>query len=550
MRENSWDHSIGSKIAAVAVISLTYVLKFLLYRHLTELDACLSVWQSVCSIVVNIGAALAVGALTIMPRRRWIGFTIMLLLDIWLLFNTIYFLANGLLPDWQVLTLVSQLWGFERALLSYFDWRLILFPLLSIAGVLFLYALNPINDKPMLRIAAVALLCGITLQLCGVAANKAPDTDDTDTWSLRSEELWFMKSHSAVGHAFYALKNALTEGLLRFRAVVPLTDHEREIMSSVLGKHNVATEPRGHLVFILVESLETWAIDATDVHGLPVCPNITQYISRTPVLYCPAITTQQQYGRSGDGQLITQTGLLPLMHGVACMQNGDNVYPNFAHFYADAVVVNGYSNVWNQHVTTYSYGYKRLIEPRRLHSGSDKRVLEQLRQQLENADTATCVLALTIDTHAPFKYGNDRLQLADEYSATEKAYLRSVSRFDSLLGEFIAWADTAQNMNNATIVITADHNHFPQRDGKGLCPLIIKSPEITENIRVDKAWQMDIFPTVLYAIGQHNYCWHGFGINLITKSQSSIRITPSQALTISDKLIRTDYFKNSDIAHR
>ena len=439
-----------------------------------------------------------------------------------------------------------------------------MFPLLSVAGALFMYAIKQICGKPMLRVSIATLACGVALQFTGVLTNKADAKGDEEKWSLRGDEQWFMKSHSPIGHAAYAMKNAIAEGVLRLKAVAPLTDEEERIMATALGEPVEPAYPKGHLVFILVESLETWALEAVDVDGKPVCPNITSYIAGHTLLYCPRMTSQQQYGRSGDGQLITQTGLLPLKHGVACIQYGGNVYPNLAHFYSDGVVINGYAHVWNQRVTTYSYGFKRLIEPRLPHQGSDRRVLEQTRQQLENADTATCVLALTIDTHAPFGNGNNRLAIPDGYSKTEAAYLRCVSRLDSLLGDFLAWADTAQTMRRATIVITADHNHFPRQDGKGLCPLIINSPEITKNIRVGEAWQMDVFPTVLHAIGQQGYCWQGFGIDLIANSPTDTEyaghsgimvsgkapertVTPAQALTISDKLIRSDYFKNSVI---
>jgi phosphoglycerol transferase MdoB-like AlkP superfamily enzyme len=111
-------------------------------------------------------------------------------------------------------------------------------------------------------------------------------------------------------------------------------------------------------------------------------------------------------------------------------------------------------------------------------------------------------------------------------------------------------------MLNSTLVITADHNHFPVSSTRGTCPLIIASPAITKKIEIETAYQMDIFPTLLHAINQ-NYFWHGLGIDLLdlptsaplptthnpSAHYSSPRsITPHEASVLSDKLIRTNYF--------
>ena len=123
----------------------------------------------------------------------------------------------------------------------------------------------------------------------------------------------------------------------------------------------------------------------------------------------------------------------------------------------------------------------------------------------------------------------------------EENYLQCVHYMDKHVGRFLEWADTAAVMKDATIVITADHNHFPVKNGKGLCPLIIKSPAITEKTYIPQAFQMDIFPTVLHAIGQSDYKWKGFGIDLLNP-EAKRSISPSQAYSLSDKMIRTNFF--------
>jgi len=258
------------------------------------------------------------------------------------------------------------------------------------------------------------------------------------------------------------------------------------------------------------------------------------------------------------------------------MSHGDNTYPNYAHFYPNSVILNPYQGVWNQRVTTRSYGYQRLREPKFFLHGNDSMVFQWTREELCTADTPTCVLAITINTHAPFKSVKPELTLPDSYAPAEQSYLQCVHYFDRQLGHFLSWTDTASIMLNSTFIITADHNHFPVTETRGKCPLIIASPAITQKIEIETAYQMDIFPTLLHAINQ-NYFWHGLGIDLLNlpssahsqtlgtqeqKPSSTINpstpnpshlnlsttrhsprpITPHEASVLSDKLIRTNYF--------
>ena len=152
-----------------------------------------------------------------------------------------------------------------------------------------------------------------------------------------------------------------------------------------------------------------------------------------------------------------------------------------------------------------------------------------------------CVLAITINTHTPFYSVPTTMDLDEAYTKTENRYLQCARYFDTHAGRFLAWADTAKTMQNATIVITADHNHFPQKKGQGVCPLIIRSPNIKHFIYIPEAYQMDIFPTILHAIGQSNYAWRGFGIDLL--DSTAVRtISEEQAYSLSDRMIRTNFF--------
>lgn len=542
------DRSSDNKILSFILLSLASFAKFVIYRSWVDLDNGITTGEFIAAYAACASAAMLLSLSVLFRRGIILSVIILIITDLWLLANSWYFAANSVFIQWSVVLFANELRGFESSILSFVEWWHALLPLITVTVSLFLIIYRKEIRRPSLpyRTVWIVLAVMVALLLLSVCARATCRRDiyaDADKWSLKEEENIFLRTHSPLGHLGYVLYGGIKESVLHLQSVLPLTEREQAILSQVCEVEQPANPPTAHLVFILVESLESWALEATDSRGEYVAPNIRHYIREKPVLYCPKVYSQQQYGRSGDGQLITQTGLLPLRNGIACMSHGDNTYPNYAHFYPNSVIVNPYKGVWNQRVTTYSYGYQRLREPASfIFRGNDSLVFRQTQEELEAAaDTPTCVLAITINTHAPFKSVQPTLTLPDQYAPAEKSYLQCVHYLDRQLGRFLAWTDTATIMQNSTIVITADHNHFPVTSTRGTCPLIIASPAITQKTEIPTAYQMDIFPTLLHAIRQP-YFWHGLGIDLLDSIPSERAITPHEASVLSDKLIRTDYF--------
>lgn len=542
------DRSTDNKILSFVLISLATFTKFVIYRFLVDLDNGTATGEFIAAYAACASAAMLL-SIPILYKRGFIPSIIILIItDLWLLANIWYYAANNIFIQWSVVLFATELRGFESSILSFIEWWHGLLPLITVTVSLFLFLYRKelkqtsIPAKTVWRLVAVIATLFI-LSACARWTNRQDIYADTDQWSVNEEESAYLRTHSPLGHIVYVLYGGIKESVLHLQSVLPLTEREKAIMAQVCIDDQPITPPTAHLVFILVESLESWALEATDIHGDYVAPNIRRYACEKPVLYCRQLYSQQQYGRSGDGQLITQTGLLPLRNGIACMSHGDNIYPNYAHFYPKSVIVNPYQGVWNQRVTTHSYGYQRLREPMFFFRGNDSLVFQWTQEELEAAESPTCVLAITINTHAPFKSVQPMLSLTDEYAPAEKNYLQCVHYFDRQLGRFLAWTDTAAIMQNSTIVITADHNHFPVTATRGTCPLIIASPAITQHIDLSIAYQMDIFPTLLHAIHQ-DYFWQGLGVDLLDSTAVSTprAITPREASILSDKLIRSNYF--------
>ena len=540
--------SVSNTNLILSTLALSYFAKFVLYRYAVELNEGLNTWQIIGAYTILVGVSMILACIGMYKGRIWASLLTMVIVDVWLFANIIYYKSNFLLLNWFVIQIADNMNGFEDSIESYLEWWYFLIPGISLVVGVFLIRYRSILKKETTTAKRFGGIIGVSFAIymvgtcVGAYGNEKYTRDHEDDWVFEQDKMLLLKVHSPIAHLTMVVCDGIKDRILHYRAIRPLSEQEKGILSTIYTDSVEANEPQGHLVFILVESFESWPFTVKDNRGVEVCEHLNRYMQTHNVLFCPRVTSLQKYGRSGDGQLITQTGMLPLSSGVTCMSHGDNVYPNLAHFYADGVVLNPFAGVWNQHVTTFSYGFKRLRESGIFRKGSDSQIIAWAREELEQATEPMCVLALTIDTHAPFRSAGTSLDLGSKYPNIEAKYLQCVHQLDAQLGDFLAWADTTETMKDATIVITADHNHFPVRDGKGLCPLIIRSPQITQSIFIPEAYQMDVFPTVLHAIGQTNYAWHGFGIDLLD-STAQRTISVAQAYSLSDKMIRTNYFK-------
>ena len=544
-----WDRLAASKF--FVIIAFSYLCKFALYRYVADLDTGLNMLQLVGAYTIMVGASILLTSMGCLGKHsRFTNLLIMLITDIWLVANIIYYKANFIYLDWQIILCAGNLHGFEDSIIAYVHWWLFIIPLLTLITSLVIFRNHEPIDLLSIHKANLLLISSLIISAIGLGTSKVGnihfENEHPNHLSIDHDKNIFIQTHSPIGHLIYVLWEGVKDSVLHVKAILPLSEQEKVILSAIYTESGAPSQPKGHLVFLLVESWESWTLDAKDVNGHVVCENINAYIRSHHVLMCPHIITQQKYGRSGDGQLITQTGMLPVTTGVTCSKYGDNVYPNFAHFYPQSVVLNPYPGVWNQKQTTYSYGYKRLRETPRVIKGTDSLMLHWAREELEKATEPKCLLTITINTHVPFNSVKPTMVFDDTYSDIEKDYLQTVRYMDRQVGRFLAWSDTAGIMQNATIVLTADHNHFPRERDKGICPLIIKSPLIEATVLIPEAFQMDIFPTVLHSIGQTNYAWHGFGIDLL--DSTAVRtISPEQAYALSDKMIRTNFFHSHKV---
>lgn len=326
--------------------------------------------------------------------------------------------------------------------------------------------------------------------------------------------------------------------------------------------------PTKNIIFLLVESLESWVIDATDEENRLIAPNLHNLVHQDANLYCDKICSEVRDGVSGDGQMIVNTGILPLPRGAVCMLYGNqNTFPNWAHLYEQSMMfVSNKNAVWNQDVMTYKYGYRQQTTPHTMRFWDDANLLDSLSFSLDTITASSyCCQVITVSTHTPFG-GHDAadLHFAADIPTILKKYLSCIHYTDSCIGIIIQDMHTKENLENDVLFITGDHTIFkssllqefkpyakahnlPIQTGKNYVPLIVYSPSIRERTEVtEECYQMDIYPTLLHLIGCEDYYWKGFGVNLLDSVARQHRpCTEEEAYRLSDKLIRSNYFASA-----
>lgn len=340
---------------------------------------------------------------------------------------------------------------------------------------------------------------------------------------------------------------------LRARNLISKEDIDEAKLSAFINKDTTNVTFQTPLILILVESLENWGVNEVST------PYLYNFMQTHPCLHATKISKQTKGGTSADGQMLLNTGLLPISQGAACFRFPTNKYPSLGACCEgkSATILPHEIGVWNQQYMSPAYAYDTTFIRNENDSLLFQTTLECLHKGYQMIQT------ITMSSHSPFHYGASRSHLALPKQMPDymSDYLKSLHYMDAGLQVLLSQIENDSLLSKATIVITGDHTIFPddmRKEYASICkannlnyqieeafvPLIIYSPQITENIQVtDTCYQMDIYPTIMHLIGCEDYYWKGFGVNLMDSVARHNRpITEQEAYELSDKLIRSNYF--------
>lgn len=538
--------------------------------------------------------ALFFGSFVFISRKYIWTICVHLLIDVWLIANMFYYNANALFLSYETMKMADNMTGFWDSLLSYTEWGMLLYPIMTLLYVCCILFIPNSNKRiPLVFYITlfVTLLISIIDNFCYKIYMHGWNPDNEATNQVNSRMLggrdfyhyypfgnvyyfacietsmdynaWaycYVKDYSIISY----FPACFVYNILRPAGeIITLTEKEVEQIKPFFVEGETALtipEPRNNLIFVLFESLESWPVN--EVCGYDFMPNLQLLSKSEHSLYCDKLKSQVRHGNSADGQMIDITGLLPISNGATCRLYEENIFSSYAECFLQSAIINPSPGMWAQEKMTKGYRFKELIEPTKGEHWADKELVEQMINYIDTVSEPFCVFGITVSSHVPFSYGSvNPMYTVANMPEIMLAYLNCLYYTDSLVGKLVAAVQNNEKLaTSTTIVISGDHTIFRNEDKQidqfalehninmkttsTFTPLIIYSPLIDENVCVtDTCYQMDIYPTILHLIGCEDYYWKGFGANLLDSTARHNRpITEKEAYKLSDKIIRSNYF--------
>lgn len=348
------------------------------------------------------------------------------------------------------------------------------------------------------------------------------------------------------------------------------------------------------LVVIFCESLESWVINRK-VEGKEITPNLNVAIADSHTLYAPHVLTQVKGGRSIDGQLLVNAGILPLMSGCYAMQFPYTHYPSIAkamkqenpnlHSYLMTV---DKPITWNQSVVAEDFGIHQMFFNDSWENnekvGSRKKLgdvsfMKQIVAKLKSGSILQegegCFLQIvTYSGHNPFVLPDHlkRIHFKGDYPEKMRDYMTMANYTDHGLGILLNYLKSRPDYKDMMIILIGDHEGLAA-DRKSICAnpaakgvvsdkqftpfIVINSP--VGGIYNKALGQIDQYPTILNLMHLDHYAWKGMGQSILDPRkypaavgsdnmnvETSGKVTEqeierlTQAHHISDLLIRYD----------
>lgn len=523
----------------------------------------------------KIGVALFLASFVFWSKYNIWTVVFSLLIDTWMFANMLYLRSNGILFDGFTFTMAGNMAGFWNSIWALWQWNDIIPYLLTIFYAVILYLLDNIGHSKDWVIGFIMVLLTVSVNWVAFALVKqfsvrfyshGMNNDDHKIWYYMqynpfsyTYRLELQPMNKNYGFDIFSVIHGLVYVMLDYWHNVRemeypyvLTEEEKGVAQRFMGMSTDLSYD-GLLLIVIVESLESWTMHPS------ILPHLMRFIESHPVLYARYLKSQIVGGASADGQMIVNTGLLPIRQGATCFRYPYVTYPSLVNRRDSSVTLLTHSaNCWNQSVMGSAYGYDLTIEGTVEDSILASRIIHYTQRAYHT------IQGITIASHVPFGYAeHSKLKLSSDMPAHMGDYLKCLNWTDEGLAVWLEQIDSIPQLTNATIVITGDHTIFwkekrdefssycnrvglPYDPLKGFVPLVVYSPRNIERTIVieDVCYQMDIYPTILSLIGGEDYYWQGFGVNLLDSIARYNRpISEEDAYVLSDKLIRSNWFQ-------
>lgn len=372
----------------------------------------------------------------------------------------------------------------------------------------------------------------------------------------------------------------MAQDIYALNTSVRLTDAERNEITDYLRQVPTYTADtlfsanRGkNIIIIVVESLNSDLI-GRQVNQCQVTPCLNSLLSQENTLYTTQMVGQTKYGRSVDGQLLINTGILPLDRGVSIASHRNTVQylPSLAkHFdqYDACAIFATNGMIWSERDVARYLGYKKTYTlsdyPQQVSQygqdgGMFRYAIEQIKaHRAQQPDKPLLLELVTGSMHVP--YEDPAVPSVPQFADIdnpERNYLNSAHYFDANLQWFIDRLKTERQYEDTVIFIISDHENLynPNVYLNNPPRIIFSAINCGTTGRIDRTTgQVNIYQTILAIMGQP--CprhYHGLGPDILDSQLNSAvnaygeqfghtTQAQRQAYTISDLIWSSNYFK-------
>ncbi|MDE6311762.1 MAG: LTA synthase family protein [Muribaculaceae bacterium] len=331
-----------------------------------------------------------------------------------------------------------------------------------------------------------------------------------------------------------------------------------------------------NIVLIIVESLNGELIDKC-VGGREVTPVLNRLTREEGCVFSTEVVSQVKYGRSIDGQLLTNTGLLPLDKGVSSVSARASLpflpsLPRIFKGYDSYAVMGTKGVVWGERDAALLTGYEQTStlydfaeksETHDVDGAMFRHAIGILGERVSKGSSRPFIMELISGSmHLP--YEDTAAPHIPEFSSVgglEGDYYTVTSYFDACLGRFINKLKEMGLYDNTVVFVMSDHeNTFePRTRDEDPQRTFFGAFNCGRSERIERTTgQVNIYPAILEIMGMEcNPYYHGLGASMLSgnvdsaytpygKEYGPVSEREKEAYTVADEIWRYNFFEKTD----
>ena len=487
-------------------------------------------------------------------RKAGVQVVVMFLLDAFMIINLMYCRTYNTFIPLESYGLASNLADFTSSVYDSFHWVDLILPLSTVLCLILLCREEKEYSSRTVKTAYFSLLLVVCVLSAGLVTIKGG----------------FKKAYGALqtanyytcGTPIYTLFGSLLYDALQKDEVY--TPRIAQKISRWQQRHPAykplpdSIPQRTNLVIILCESLESWVLERR-MEGKEITPYLNKLLREPSTLYAPRVLTQVKGGRSIDGQLLLNAGMLPIANGTYSMCYPDNTYCTLTKALKEKYGARGYlltvdkKITWNQSVVADRFGIDTLLSKPCFvldeRVGSRKKLgdvsfFRQCVEKLKNGEVwpegeNAYFQCVTYSGHNPFILPKElqRISFSGTYPQKMKDYMIISNYTDYAISQFIDYLKTRSDYDRTMVVITGDHEGLAadrvplctSKEGRGIVSDKQFTPFIVVNSPIGMRYeavmgQVDMYSTLLNLMHLDDYKWKGMGQSILDPDKAPFAV--------------------------